>query len=64
MAEGDEIAYRCELGERTYTVETVQAIDASDWTQLGHTDDNRLTLITCISGKPEQRLCVQAVEKE
>jgi len=64
LAEGDEIAYRCELGERTYIVEAVRAIDASDWTQLGHADENRLTLITCISGKPEQRLCVQAVEKD
>ena len=63
LAEGDEITYRCELGERVYTVETVKTIDAADWSPLGHTNENRLTLITCISGKPEQRLCVQAVEQ-
>lgn len=63
LAEGDEITYRCELGERAYTVETVKTIDAADWSPLGHTDENRLTLITCISGRPEQRLCVQAVEQ-
>lgn len=63
LAEGDEITYRCELGERAYTVEAVKTIDAADWSPLGHADENRLTLITCISGKPEQRLCVQAVEK-
>lgn len=63
LAEGDEITYRCELGDRIYTVETVKTIDAADWSPLGHTDENRLTLITCISGKPEQRLCVQAVEQ-
>lgn len=63
LAEGDEISYRCELGERTYTVEAVKTIDAADWSHLSHTDENRLTLITCISGRPEQRLCVQAVEQ-
>ncbi len=63
LEEGDKIAYRCELGERAYTVETVKAIDATNWSPLGHSDENRLTLITCISGKPEQRLCVQAVEQ-
>ena len=63
LTEGDEIIYRCELGERAYTVETVKTIDAADWATLGHSDENRLTLITCISGKPEQRLCVQAMEQ-
>lgn len=63
LEEGDKIAYRCELGERAYTVETAKTIDATDWSPLGHSDENRLTLITCISGKPEQRLCVQAVEQ-
>ena len=63
LAEGDKITYRCELGERAYTVETAKTIDATDWSPLGHSDENRLTLITCISGKPEQRLCVQAVEQ-
>ena len=63
LTEGDEIIYRCKLGERTYTVETVKTIDAADWSPLGHMDENCLTLITCISGRPEQRLCVQAVEQ-
>ena len=63
LEEGDKITYRCELGERAYTVETVKTIDATDWSPLGHSDENYLTLITCISGRPEQRLCVQAVEQ-
>ena len=63
LAEGDKITYRCELGERAYTVEAVKTIDAADWSPLGHMDENCLTLITCISGRPEQRLCVQAVEQ-
>ena len=63
LEEGDKITYRCELGERAYTVETVKTIDATDWSPLGHSDENYLTLITGISGRPEQRLCVQAVEQ-
>ena len=30
---------------------------------LQSTEENKLTLITCISGKKQQRLCVQATEK-
>ena len=61
LTEGDMIRYQTALGERSYTVRSVQEIDASDWSPLGYTDENQLTLITCISGKPEKRLCVQAV---
>lgn len=61
LSEGDTIRYQTSLGERSYTVESVREIDASDWSPLGYTDDDRLTLITCISGKSEKRFCVQAV---
>lgn len=63
LAEGDAMQYKTALGERTYLVESVKAIAASDWSPLGYEDKNQLTLITCISGKPDQRLCVRAVEK-
>lgn len=60
---GDEITYQTALGERSYVVESITTIDASDWTPLYYTDDNRITMITCISGQADKRLCVQAVEK-
>ncbi|MDL2232056.1 class D sortase [Ruminococcaceae bacterium OttesenSCG-928-L11] len=63
LSEGDNITYKTALGERTYTVSTVAEIPASDWSYLGRTDDNRITMITCISGKPDARLVVQAAEK-
>lgn len=63
LAEGDEMRYMTALGERVYFVKSVKAIAASDWSPLGYEDFNQLTLITCISGKPDQRLCVQAIEK-
>jgi LPXTG-site transpeptidase (sortase) family protein len=62
LVKGDTITYQTALGERTYAVESVSSIAATDWTPLGYTDDHRITLITCISGQPEKRLCVTALE--
>lgn len=59
---GDEIIYETTLGIRTYTVAEIATIADDDWSYLGRTEDNRLTLTTCIAGKDTQRLCVQAVE--
>ena len=39
-------------------------IDETDWSYLQETEDNRLTLITCVKGQSDKRLCVQAVESE
>ena len=36
----------------------------TDWSDLQTTKDNRITMITCIANKPNQRLCVQAVEEK
>jgi LPXTG-site transpeptidase (sortase) family protein len=58
---GDIINYTTALGSRTYAVETVAEITETDWSYLGRTEDDRVTLITCISGKPRSRLVVQAV---
>lgn len=63
LQKGDEVRFSTELGERVYTVSSVKEIADTDWTGLGRTPDNRITMITCISGKPDLRLMVQAVEK-
>lgn len=63
LEKGDGISYQTALGERAYTVESVTTIAASDWTPLYYSDDNRLTMITCISGQADKRLCVTAVEQ-
>ena len=60
---GAVIQYATALGTRTYAVESVKEIPETDWTTLGRTQDNRITLITCITGKPAMRLSVQAAEK-
>ena len=37
-------------------------INDEDWSYLGATEDNRITLITCVAGQKDKRLCVQAIE--
>ena len=63
LKKGDEIIYKSRYGTITYIVESISQIDSYDWSYLESTQDNRITLITCISGKPNLRLCVQGVEK-
>ena len=63
LEKGDNITYMTALGERSYIVDSIKTIAASDWTPLNYTDDNRLTMITCISGQADKRLCVTAIEK-
>lgn len=59
---GDKITYHSFLGTKEYYVINVTEIDETDWSLLENTDDNFLTLITCVKGKRNQRLCVQALE--
>lgn len=59
---GSEIYYQTNYGTKRYVVKTKEIIDETDWSFLEETDDNRITLITCVAGKPDKRLCVQAIE--
>ena len=47
----------------TYEIDTIEIIEDTDWSYLENSAENKLTLITCIANKKEQRLCVQATEK-
>ena len=62
LEEGDTLTYKTALGERSYKVSEVREIAGDDWSYLMRTEDNRLTMITCITGKPDMRLMVQATE--
>ena len=63
LEKGDKLSYKTALGEREYRVAEVKEISEDDWTVLNRSEENRLTLITCITGKPNMRLMVQAVEE-
>lgn len=60
---GDTVSYKTALGEREYEVFLVKTISETDWSYLSRSTENRLTMVTCISGKPTQRVLVQAVQK-
>lgn len=62
LEKGDIIKYKTKFYDRTYVVDNIQVIYETDWSLLKTTQENKLTLITCIAGKKEQRLCVQATE--
>ena len=63
LEKGDIIKYKTKFFERTYVVDNIKVIYETDWSLLQSTVENKLSLITCIAGKKEQRLCVQATEK-
>lgn len=62
LVEGDEIIYTTKVGERRYKVFNTKEISSTDWSITEETTENILTLMTCITGKPELRYCVQAIE--
>lgn len=62
LKNGDSISYISYLGTKNYEVSKVVEISEKDWSLLKNTDENIITLITCIKNQPEKRLCVQAKE--
>lgn len=61
---GDKIIYKTKFYERTYVIKSKVVIYDTDWKYLQSTKDNRITMITCIKDKPNQRLCIQAIEEK
>ena len=62
LSEGDEIVYNTDFYSRHYKVVNIKEIDETDWEMLEDSNENKLTLITCIKNKKDKRLCVQAVQ--
>lgn len=59
---GDIIIYQKDEEIKKYKVTENVVIDETDWTYLENTNDNRITLITCVENQPEYRRCVQGIE--
>lgn len=59
---GDDIEYINENSKRKYKVVEIKIISEIDWSSLKDTEENTLTLITCIKNLKEYRLCVIANE--
>ena len=59
---GSEIYYESQYGVKRYIVVNKDIIEETDFTYLEDSDENKITLITCVAGQREKRLCVQAIE--
>ena len=60
LTSGDEIIYTTPYGSRIYRVESITVISDTDFSTLGFSNDNILTLLTCNRGKPNERLSLRA----
>ena len=61
---GEEIIYTYGEFTKTYVVIKNIKISDTDWSYLENSNENKITLITCIENEPSYRRCVQAIEKE
>lgn len=63
LENGDEIYYTYNGIRKEYIVNSKLIIKDTNWNYLKNTEDNRITLITCVENEPEYRRCIQAIEK-
>ena len=59
---GDRIIYETTMGVRIFEVVSINQISENDLTNLNHTHDNTLTLVTCVYGQPSLRWSIVARE--
>lgn len=64
LKQGDKIKYIHNQYQQTYIVEENIIIKDTDWEKLENTEEDKLTLITCVENEPEYRRCVQAIKEE
>ena len=63
IKKGDIITYKYNNFVNNYIVDIIKIIKSTDWKYLEENKNNKITLITCVLGKPNFRLCVQGTEK-
>lgn len=61
---GDEIYYFINENEYKYKIDEILVIYETDWTVIENTEEDRITLITCIENRDAYRLCVRGVRYE
>ncbi len=63
LKNGDIIYYSYNGKEKQYIVDKIKVIKDTDWSNLENTNENKITLITCVEDAPAYRRCIQASEK-
>ena len=64
LKEGDKIIYYYDNLKREYIVKSNYIIQDTDMTCLEDTEDNTITLITCVENEPNYRRCIKAIENK
>lgn len=59
----DLIEYGYNGIKRQYLVSNIVIIKDTDWSYLEETEENKITLITCVENEPNYRRCIQGIEK-
>lgn len=62
LQNGDKILYSIGEEKREYEVDNIQIIEDTDLSCLEPTEENRITLITCVENEPSYRRCIQGIE--
>lgn len=60
----DEIIYYINGNQYVYKVNEILVIYETDWTVIENTEEDIITLITCIENRPAYRLCVRGIREE
>lgn len=63
LSNGDEITYITKYETKKYEVQEIKKIEETDFSVLEQTEENKITLITCVENQKNLRLCVIGVEK-
>ena len=64
LEEGDEILYFINGNEYKYIIDEILVIYETDWTVIENTEEDRITLITCIEDREHYRLCVRGIMQD
>lgn len=64
LEEGDAIIYNFNDFKKEYIVTDNLIIEDTDWTYLENTQENKITLITCVENEQNYRRCVIGEEKK
>lgn len=62
LVEGDIITYITKYETKEYAVKEVKQIEETDLSVLNQTEQNQITLITCVENQRNLRQCVVGIE--
>ena len=63
LSVGDEITYITKYETKKYEIQEIKKIEETDFSVLEETEENKITLITCVENQKNLRLCVIGLEK-